>query len=148
MGDIFKRIAKEWLLLVTLFVGAAFIAGDISGWFERFGIVPTSAWLYGIVFIVFGIVVIYRLVKVHSKIDEYEGQILFTATPNAFRMNFPLPDEPPLGKDEGSLYFVVRFEIWTNIDIHTSRLVLNFVYLRNVFTSWYSLRIPRKKRVI
>jgi hypothetical protein len=150
MGDMLKRIAREWVVIVTGLAGAAFIVSSSTGWLQYiFGYQPDSVWVYLAVFVVFVIVVMIRLTKLHSTIDKIQGNINFTATPTKFYLNCQLPNEPPLEKDEASFYTTVRFEIWTDIDINTSRLVLNLVSFRNLFVSGWEFWKPFKmERVI
>lgn len=137
-------------MVVSLLLGAAFLVGDANGWFKfLFNNEPASGWIYTLVFVAFGIVVIYRLAKLRSEIEKSQGDISFTAKPSTFAVNYQLPNDLPLKKDEVSLYTIVQFEIWTNIDISTSKLILNIVAFRNLHTSnWKSWKPFKVKRLV
>ncbi len=58
-------------MLSAAFVGAAFTIGDGASWIEFiFGYKPPQEWVYSGVFILFAIIVLYRLVKLQTKIDN------------------------------------------------------------------------------
>ena len=135
-------------MLAAALIGAAFTIGDGAGWFEYlFGYKPEQKWVYSCVFILFAITVIVRLVKLQATIDRIRGEITFNAVPSSLTVNYPRRDEPPLADNEFSIYAVINFEIWTDIDINTSSLVLNIVGFRNV--SWWEFwKFKRRKRLI
>lgn len=148
--DILKRIAREWLVITTALVGAAFMVGSGLGWIQYLsGITLDNLWINLGVFIIFAIIVVIRLVKLQSTIDEIKGDIKFTATPVKFALNYAAPNEPPLRKNEVSLYTTIQFEIWTHVDITTSKLVLNLVSFSNLFpTGWELFKPFKMKRLI
>ncbi|MBM3143261.1 MAG: hypothetical protein FJ005_09535 [Chloroflexi bacterium] len=138
-------------MITSAFVGAAFMVADGTGLLEYlFNWKPNKAWVYVGVFALFAIVVLVRLVKLQATVDEVRGDIILKAIPTVFITNQDLPDEPPLEKDEISLYTTIKFEVWTNVDLNTSKLVLNLVAFRNVFDAsrWDIFKPPQVKPIV
>ncbi len=146
----FKRIGREWVVLSVALIGAAFSIGDGAGWIEFiFGYKPPQEWVYSGVFILFAIIAIYRLVKLQAQIDESKERIRLIAHPGAYAINLPRKSEEPLGHDEISINTTIHFEIWTDIDVNTAKLVLNIVGVRH--RDWWQpwkLFLPKKKRML
>jgi hypothetical protein len=65
------RILRQWLVVVELLVGGAFMAGDAAGWIEmRTGSRPPSEVVYIAVFVVFGITALVQLVRLEARVDH------------------------------------------------------------------------------
>ena len=70
---VFKRIGREWVVVIAAFFGAAFSIGDGAGWIEFLtGYNPEQKLVVSGVFILFAIIVIIRLVKLQKQLDEFK----------------------------------------------------------------------------
>lgn len=113
---VFKRIGREWLVLGVALVGAAFSVGDGAGWIKFLsGYEPTQQQVVAGVFILFAIVVVIRLVKLQTKIDDMRGGVIFTAIPSPLNINLPVANETPLKDDEFYICTTIHFELWTDM---------------------------------
>jgi len=115
------------------------------------GLWPIWPWQYHalIGFIIFVIFIGWIIWDKQNEINKVKGRIRLNAAPGTLEINHPLKNEPPLKKDEFSIYTTVYFEIWTNIDIHTASLVLNIVGNRLNLPWWKSWKaFPFLKRLI
>jgi len=137
-------------VLGVALIGAAFCIGDGASWIEFIsGYKPPQEWVYSGVFILFAIIVIYRLAKLQTQIDESKERIRLIARIGRLALNLPMKSEEPLGHDEISINTTIHFEIWTDMDVNTAKLVLNIVGVRH--RDWWQLWqlfMPKTKRMI
>jgi len=81
-------------------------------------------WLFLISFAVFVIIVMWRLMSLHSRLDEYEAKVRLIAKPGMVAWNWPDP-----GRGKVRLEANIQWEIWTDIDIKTAKICLNMIGL-------------------
>lgn len=145
-----RRISREWGVIVAALVGAAFAIGDGAGWIEYlFGHEPAQEWVVFGVFILFAVIVIVRLVKLQTQIDETQDKIRLKASPGSLAINLPLASEPALMPDEVSINTTIHLEIWADTDIHTASLVLNVVGVRRIrWRRFWYVFLPKSKRML
>ena len=77
------------------------------------------------------------------QINKSRERIRLAARPGSLAIN----TEKPLGRDEISIYTAINFEIWADTDIHTAKLVLNVVGVRQ--KRWWlpwTLFLPATRR--
>ncbi len=137
-------------MIAVALLTSAFVVGDGAGWIEYiFGSSPPEKYVYASAFILFTIIAVIRLVKLQGQIDEGKERIRLIAQPGSMRINLPMKGEAPLGHDEISINTTMRFEIWTDIEVNTAKLVLNIVGVRR--RDWWQLWkvfLPKKKRML
>ena len=89
--------------------------------------------------------VAWLLIDKQTEINALKGSIRITASPKYLKVK----DLPP---NKWSIDTVIDFEIWTNIDIHTSDLVLNIVCIRLSTPPWKFWKLwmdlPFHRRVV
>lgn len=87
--------------------------------------------------------------KIYLKLENIESRIRLKASPGFMAINHPLKTEPPLERGEASINTTIYFEIWADIDIHTAKLVLNVVGIRNLcWRRFWRIFLPKSKRLL
>lgn len=126
MGDWISRARKEWLIVAEIILLGLFAAGDSAGVVKDFvgreagpGLITLAAIL------IIGITALTRLGRLRETLERYESRVRILARPGSMSWNHPDP-----GPGKFSLRTSIRLELWTDIDVHTSALVLNIVGLR------------------
>ena len=79
------------------------------------------------------------------QINRSRERIRFFARPSRLSVNYPDGTGKALSQDEANIGAIVQFEIWTDIDIHTARLVLNVIGIRR--RRWRRLFLSRSRRL-
>lgn len=117
----FEHIRKELFLMVgaiaTALTGAN-DALDFAGSGPEF-----DKWAFYVTFFLFAGIVIWRVLKLHEKIDDYEKKVTVTAKIANLSIN-------PSGTDDDkvSLHVTVIWEVWSAEDVSVDRLALNMIY--------------------
>ncbi|MDO8750373.1 MAG: hypothetical protein Q7K03_04445 [Dehalococcoidia bacterium] len=145
-----RRLAREYVVVSALFIAAAFTILDGAGLVEAIsGYKPAKGWLYPGVFILFAAIVVIRLVRLQVRIDATQERIRFSARPGTYALNYPIAPGQPLPLDEVSIETTIYFEIWTDIDVDTAKLVLNVVsFRRRRWWQLWNLLRPKSQRVL
>ena len=129
-----KQTLQEWWVLMWAMITALFGANDAL---DLLAAAKLDRWLYLISFAVFVIIVMWRLMGLRRRLDEYEAKVRLIAKPASYRWNHPDP-----GPGKVKLEICVEWEVWTDIDINTAELCLNMIRIRHKkwWQIWKSLR--------
>jgi len=124
-----------WAMITALF--------GVNDALDLLAVSKLDRWLFLISFAVFVIIVMWRLMSLHSRLDEHEAKVRLSASPGMIAWNRPDP-----GRGKVRLETRVQWEIWTDIDINTAKIGLNMISIRKKWWQIWKLFLPRKKRLI
>ena len=124
-------VKKSIIQIVGFWVSAGNIAVPLI--LDAEGLFPNWHFQYHILF-GFVAMVLFATWRDHDKqmqIDDLRNRIRLTARPGSLAINMP-NQNPPLAPDEVSIDASIQLEVFSDIDVHTSGLVLNLVGVRRV----------------
>jgi hypothetical protein len=121
MPSMLKRAREELLLLLGAITTALFGANDALDLFGSGH--DIDRWAFFVAFLFFAIAVVWRILKLHEQIDDYENRVRITTRLASMSANLPDP-----GPNRVSLHARVIWEVWAAENVSVDRLALNMIY--------------------
>lgn len=133
-----QRLRRETPAVVGFVVVALFGANDAL---DVVGSGQSDRWAFAIAFIIFGVLVLRRLLDRDAEIERLSAPVRIEARIGSFAANHPDP-----GPDKTSIRAHIFWEMWiTSGDVSTERLALNVIYVydRRWWQFWKRTRFPQ-----
>ena len=124
-----KQFLQDWVVLVWAMITALFGVNDAL---DLFAPSRLDRWFLLISFAVFVIIVMWRLMSLRSRLDDYEAKVRLIAKPSFISWKH-LDSDPAKVRLETR----IEWEIWTDIDINTAKIGLNMIGFRRM--KWWQI---------